>query len=67
MPVAGIHLLKGRDVETRRHLIEVVTQATEITLDVKPEQVRVILSEMDPENFDVAGAPISDRVYRSDQ
>ena len=67
MPIAEIHLLKGRDVDTRRRLIQAVTHAIEDTLDVKPEQVRVILNEMNPENFGVAGVPVSDRAYRTDQ
>ncbi len=67
MPIARIDLLKGRDAETRRRLIAAVSHAIETTLDVKPEQVRVILQEMDPENYGVAGSPISDRAYRNGQ
>ena len=59
MPIAVVHLLKGRTREQRALLIRNVTRAITESLDVHPEQVRVILQEQDAENWGVAGLPIS--------
>jgi len=61
MPIAVVHLLKGRTGEQRALLIRNVTKAITESLDVKPEQVRVILQEQDAENWGVGGLPISRR------
>lgn len=58
MPIVTIHLLKGRDKEKRRELIKNVTDAVIQTLDVAGDSVRVILDEMEHENYGVAGLPI---------
>jgi 4-oxalocrotonate tautomerase len=58
-------MLKGRDVETRRELIKNVTAAVTSTLDVPGENVRVILNEMENENYGVAGLPIME--YREEK
>ncbi|MDQ1355065.1 MAG: 4-oxalocrotonate tautomerase [Acidobacteriota bacterium] len=63
MPIVTIHLLKGRDKEKRKELIKNVTDAITKTLGVAEESVRVILNEMENENFGVAGLPIME--YRS--
>ncbi|MCX6583765.1 MAG: 2-hydroxymuconate tautomerase family protein [Candidatus Aminicenantes bacterium] len=63
MPIVTIHMLKGRDKEKRKELIKNVTAAVTKTLDVAEESVRVILNEMENENFGVAGLPIME--YRS--
>ncbi|MCU0286845.1 MAG: 2-hydroxymuconate tautomerase family protein [Acidobacteria bacterium] len=65
MPIITIHMLKGRDVETRRELIKNVTAAVTSTLDVPGENVRVILNEMENENYGVAGLPIME--YREEK
>lgn len=61
MPIAVIHLLKGRTEEQRKAVIESVTAALVDSLDVAPKQVRVILQEMAPENFGVGGIPFSEQ------
>ena len=55
MPIASIKILKGRSSEDRKLLISRVTDAIVATLEVQPVQVRVILSEVEPENWGVAG------------
>lgn len=63
MPIVTIHMLKGRDKEKRKELIKNVTDAVTRTLDVAEESVRVLLNEMENENFGVAGLPIME--YRA--
>ena len=55
MPIASIQILKGRSSEDRKLLISRGTDAIVATLEVQPVQVRVILSEVEPENWGVAG------------
>lgn len=61
MPILQIHLLEGRDKEKKKKLVEKVTQAVCESLDVKPEQVRIILSEMARENYAAAGKLFSEK------
>lgn len=55
MPILQIHMMAGRDDQKKRVLVEKVTTAVCDSLGVPPEQVRVILSEMAPNNYGVAG------------
>jgi 4-oxalocrotonate tautomerase len=57
MPILDITLLSGRTYEKKRKLIQEVTDATVRALDVTPESVRVILREVHPSHFAVAGEP----------
>jgi 4-oxalocrotonate tautomerase len=63
MPIVTIQLLKGRDKEKRKELIKNVTDAVTKTLDVPVDSVRVLLNEIENENFGVAGLPIME--YRA--
>lgn len=55
MPIVQIHMLEGRDLEKKRKLAKSVTEAVCESLGVKPEKVRVILSEMPHDDFAIAG------------
>ena len=55
MPIASIQILKGRSSEDRKLLISRVTDAIVATLEVQPAQVGVIVTEIEPENWGVAG------------
>jgi 4-oxalocrotonate tautomerase len=57
MPIIDITLLEGRSYEKKEALIKAVTEATVKTLDTPPESVRVILREVHPSHFAVAGEP----------
>lgn len=61
MPILQVHLLKGRTVEQKRQLVKEVTEAVSRSLDVRPDQVRIILSEMDREDYAIAGTLVADR------
>lgn len=58
MPIVNIHLLKGRDKEKKKELIRNVTDAVTGTLEVPEESVRIILMEMENEDYGTAGLPI---------
>jgi 4-oxalocrotonate tautomerase len=55
MPIVQIHLLEGRTVEQKRAMAEKVTQAICETVNVPPEAVKIILSDMARHDYAVAG------------
>ena len=57
MPILDITLLSGRAYDKKAKLIREVTDATVRALEVPPESVRVILREVHPSHFAVAGEP----------
>ncbi len=61
MPIVQIDMLEGRDVQKKRALIEKVTDAVCEALDAKRESVRVIIREMHPDHYGIAGEPASAR------
>jgi 4-oxalocrotonate tautomerase len=61
MPIIQIHLLEGRSTEQKRDLVRCVTASTCDALQVRPEQVRIILSEMSQEDYAIAGVLMKDR------
>ena len=60
MPIVQIHLYSGRDDDKKRKLVKEVTKAICTSLDVLPEKVSIILSEMAPENFAKSGVLMKD-------
>jgi 4-oxalocrotonate tautomerase len=59
MPIVRIDMLAGRAPERKAELIRRVTDAVVASLDVRPEQVRVLINELPPENWAVGGRPMS--------
>jgi 4-oxalocrotonate tautomerase len=55
MPLIEVNMLQGRSDETKRKYASEMTRITCECLGVKPESVRIIFSEMPPENFAIAG------------
>ena len=62
MPIVRIDLVEGRTPECKVDLIRRVTEAVVAALDVRPEQVRVLLCEIPPEHWAVAGQTMAERV-----
>ncbi|NLI96928.1 MAG: 2-hydroxymuconate tautomerase family protein [Synergistaceae bacterium] len=60
MPIIEVHLLEGRTVEQKRELAGQLTDAVCRTLGTRPEQVRIILSEMRKEDYAIAGRLVCD-------
>ena len=61
MPIIQVHLLQGRSGEQKKKLVGEMTTAVCSSLGVAPEQVRIILSEMSPEDYSVSGVLFSDK------
>ena len=57
----NVNLLQGRSVEVKRKYVTELTKLTCECLDVSPDTVRVVFTEMHPENLGVAGVLAIDR------
>lgn len=55
MPIIEVTLIEGRSKEKKAALITELTNASVRALGAPIESVRVILRELPPENFGVAG------------
>ncbi|MGM0396474.1 MAG: 4-oxalocrotonate tautomerase [Bacillota bacterium] len=60
MPIIQVEMLKGRTVEQKRAMAEKVTDALVETVDCKRDAVRIIIREMEDENFAKGGVLKSD-------
>lgn len=61
MPIIEFHLLEGRTVDQKRRLCEAVTDTVVSVLGVQREAVRILIHNMPPENFAVAGVTALDK------
>jgi len=55
MPIIQIHLIEGRTVEQKRALVDKVTKAVCETVNVTPEHVKIVLSDMARHDYATAG------------
>jgi 4-oxalocrotonate tautomerase len=60
MPILQVEILKGRTVEQKRNMVKKVTEAVTEALDCPKEAVRIIIREMEFENFAKAGILMCD-------
>lgn len=67
MPIIQIHILEGRTVQQKRALVAGVTEAVTAALAVKPEQVRILLDEIPPGHFAIAGQTAADKLEAQQQ
>lgn len=61
MPILNIHMMDGRTEEQKRNLVREVTKAVCDTLAVEADSVRIMLTEMKPVNYAVAGVLKQDK------
>lgn len=61
MPIIEMHLLDGRSVEMKRKAVAAITSAVVETLAVRPEQVRVLITEHNDEQFAIGGETVGQR------
>lgn len=55
MPILEMHLLEGRTVEQKRSAAAAITEALVGSLGVRPDQVRILITEHGYEDFSVGG------------
>ena len=61
MPIIQVHMIEGRTVDQKRALVANMTDAVTKSLNVKPDDVRIILQEMAKQDYAVAGVLIADK------
>ena len=61
MPIIHVHMFEGRSLEQKRKLVANMTEAVVISLDTKPESVRIILHELSRHNIAEAGVLAGDK------
>jgi 4-oxalocrotonate tautomerase len=61
VPIIHVYLFEGRTLDQKRKLVDKMTDAVVTSLDVKPEDVRIILQEMAKDNCATAGALAMDK------
>ncbi len=60
MPILQGEMLKGRTEEQKRAMVEKVTDVLVETVNCKRDAVRIIIREMEDENFAIGGVLKSD-------
>lgn len=55
MPIVTVHLMEGRTPDQKAAMISEVTDAIVRTTGAKKEAVSIIISDMKPENYGIAG------------
>lgn len=61
MPIIEMHLLEGRSVEKKRKAVAAMTAALVESLEVRPDQVRILITEHHEEHFSVGGVTAGQR------
>lgn len=61
MPIVNVKLLEGRSDDQLKALVSEVTQAVEKTTGANKEAIQVVIEEMKPTHFGVAGVRKSDQ------
>ena len=61
MPFLQMHMIEGRPDEKKKELIKELTETVCRVLGADPQAVRVELIEVPPENWGIAGVPMSER------
>ncbi len=61
MPFIQINLLKGRSSEKKERLIKEVTHTVSEVLDAPPETIRILINEVEPEHYGIAGESVKTR------
>ncbi|MGJ9384002.1 2-hydroxymuconate tautomerase [Salipaludibacillus sp. CF4.18] len=61
MPIVTVQMLEGRTDDQKRDLVEQVTEAVTNTTKAPKEKISVVIEEMSPANYGVAGKRASDQ------
>lgn len=61
MPFIQINILKGRTAEKKERLIREVSDLVSDVLDAPIQSVRVMINELEPEHWGIAGESVKKR------
>jgi len=60
LPIVLLHILEGRPEQKVKEVIDGVTEVISEKLEVKKEQVRVLVVEIPKTHWGIGGTPVSD-------
>lgn len=60
MPIIRVEMFEGRTVEQKRSLAKALTEGFLSTCGGKPESVQIVIDDVSPDNWAVAGKIIGD-------
>ncbi|HOA19819.1 MAG TPA: 2-hydroxymuconate tautomerase [Sedimentibacter sp.] len=55
MPIIQVEMLKGRTVDQKREMVKEITEVVSRTANCPKEAVRIVIREMEFENFGISG------------
>ncbi|MEH7237678.1 2-hydroxymuconate tautomerase [Bacillus sp. JJ1562] len=67
MPFVQINILEGRSPEKKERLIREVSMLVAEVLESPVENVRIMINEMPPEHWGIAGESVKKRIENSRQ
>ena len=62
MPIIRVEMFKGRTCEQKRALVKELTDGFLRSCGGKPEQVHIVIADVDPDNWGSAGQLAADRL-----
>jgi 4-oxalocrotonate tautomerase len=62
VPIIRVEMFKGRTREQKRALVKELTNAFLRSCGGKPEQVHIVIADVDPENWGSVGQLVADRI-----
>ena len=65
MPIIQVNMLEGRSVAQKRRMIAAITDAVVGALDVSPDSVRILINELHPEHFALAGISAGEKPLKA--
>lgn len=67
MPIIQVTMLEGRSPDQKRDFMARLTSAAVEALGSDPQSVRIVLNEVSPDHFGVAGESMTERQARASQ
>lgn len=61
MPIIQVNMLEGRTIVQKRALVAAITEAVCKTLGAAPQSVRIIINELQPDHYAVAGVTAAEQ------
>jgi len=61
MPIIQLNIAEGRTTEQKASAMQAITEAVVRTLGARPDQVRIMINEVSPTHYSIAGESIAAR------
>lgn len=61
MPIIRVEMLRGRTREQKSNLVRELTQAFNRTCGARPEDVQIVIADIDKENWGASGELVAEK------